>query len=75
MVLPGRNVRANLQKQCSKERLLKKPEKCKSYLNKEMMFFSDLNKTSLSKPGMQTKSKDVQAGLTGNNTVCVVEKL
>lgn len=39
------------------------------------MFFSDLNKTSLSKPGMQMKSKDVQSGLTGNNTVCVVEKL
>lgn len=39
------------------------------------MFFSDLNKTSLSKPGMQTESKDIKSGLTANNTVCVVEKL
>lgn len=60
---------------CSKEKLHKKPEKCKSYLNKEMMFFSDLNKTSLSKPGMQTESKDIKSGLTASNTVCVVEKL
>lgn len=40
-----------------------------------MMFFSDLNKTSLSKPVMQTESKDIKSGLTANKTVCVVEKL